>query len=200
MIQWGVAHAALAGEPKCGDSHLVRLFPGGALLAVLDGIGHGEQACRAAESGAKILAGNAQDNVVSLLKRCHEALRGSRGVVMSVASINFREQTMAWLGVGNVEGLLVRGVPAQPARESLLLRPGVVGHHLPALQASLVRVSAGDTVIFTTDGIRLGFALGSDDKNSPQEIADHILAEDSKGTDDSLVLVARYVGANGALQ
>ena len=47
MIQWGVAHAALAGEPKCGDSHLVKLFAGGALIAVLDGIGHGEEACRA---------------------------------------------------------------------------------------------------------------------------------------------------------
>jgi len=35
-------------------------------------------------------------------------------------------------------------------------------------------------------------------KQTPQQIADHILAEDSKGTDDSLVLVARYLGTDGA--
>ena len=52
MIQWGVAHAALAGELKCGDSHLVKLFPGGALVAVLDGIGHGEPTGTAADAEA----------------------------------------------------------------------------------------------------------------------------------------------------
>jgi phosphoserine phosphatase RsbX len=198
VIQWGVAHAALAGEPKCGDSHLVKLFPGGALIAVLDGIGHGAEACRAAETAGGILESYAQENIVTLLKRCHEILRGSRGVVMSVASFDFRERTMAWLGVGNVEGLLLRPAPAQPARETLLLRAGVLGHQLPTLQASHVRLCTGDTLIFTTDGIRNGFTLGAEDKNSPQQIADHILHEDSKGTDDSLVLVARYIGSDTA--
>jgi len=198
VIQWGVAHAALAGEPKCGDSHLVKLIPGGALIAVVDGIGHGEEACRAAQAASGILESYAGEDTVTLLRRCHEALRGSRGAVMSVAAFNFRQATMAWLGVGNVEGLLLRSPPAQPVRETLLLRAGVLGHQLPALQAFATRVYPGDTLIFTTDGIRNGFGLGPGHKNSPQEIADHILAEDSKGTDDSLVLVARYLGTDGA--
>jgi phosphoserine phosphatase RsbX len=198
VIQWGVAHAALAGEQKCGDSHLVELFPGGALVAVLDGIGHGEEACRAAEAGARLLAAHPQANILSLLTRCHEALRGTRGAVMSVASFNFPERAMAWSGVGNVEGLLVRSEPANPPRETLLLRAGVLGHQLPPLQSVMVSLSAGDTLIFTTDGIRHSFTRGILYKQTPQQIADHILAEDSKGTDDSLVLVARYLGTDGA--
>jgi phosphoserine phosphatase RsbX len=197
VIQWGVAHAALAGEPKCGDSYLVKLFTGGALTAVVDGIGHGEEACRAAQAASRIVESYAGDDMVALLRRCHEALRGSRGAVMSVAMFDFRHATMAWLGVGNVEGLLLRSPPSQPARETLLLRAGVLGHQLPALQAAAVPVYPGDTLIFTTDGIRNGFSLGPEHKHSPQEIADHILAEDSKGTDDSLVLVARYLGTDG---
>ena len=94
--------------------------------------------------------------------------------------------------------MLLRSPPAQPIRETLLLRAGVLGHQLPTLQASVVRLYPGDTLIFTTDGIRNGFNLGPEHRNSPQEIADHILAEDSKGTDDSLVLVARYAGMDGA--
>lgn len=198
MIQWGVAHAALAGELKCGDSHLVKLFPGGALVAVLDGIGHGEEACRAAEAAAGILAAHPQADILSLLRRCHEALRGTRGAVMSVASFNFSERAMAWSGVGNVEGLLVRSEPANPPRETLLLRAGVLGHQLPPLQLVMLSLSPGDTLIFTTDGIRHSFNVGTKYKQTPQQIADHILAEDSKGTDDSLVLVTRYVGPDGA--
>lgn len=168
------------------------------MIAVVDGIGHGEEACRAAEAASGIVESYADENIVTLLRRCHEALRGSRGAVMSVAMFDFRQATMAWLGVGNVEGVLLRSPLAQPARETLLLRAGVLGHQLPALQASAVRVYPGDTLIFTTDGIRNGFSLGPEHKNSPQQIADHILAEDSKGTDDSLVLVARYLGTDGA--
>jgi len=200
VIDWGVARAAFAGEPKCGDCHLVQSFPGGILIAVLDGIGHGAEACRAAETAAAILAAHAQESIVALLKRCHETLRGSRGVVMSLASFNFAERAMAWSGVGNVEGLLVRSEHATPPRETLLLRGGVLGHQLPQVQSEIVPVSPGDTLIFTTDGIRNGFTLGPQHKNSPQEIADYILAQGSKGTDDSLVLVARYLGTEDGAQ
>jgi hypothetical protein len=197
VIEWGVAHAALAGEPECGDSHVVKSFPGGALVAVLDGIGHGAEACRAAETAAVILAERPNESIVSLVKRCHEALRGTRGVVMSVASFNFSQRMMAWCGVGNVEGLLVRSEPLTPPRESLLLRAGVLGHQLPPLHSAIVPVVRGDTLIFTTDGIRHSFDSSRQYSESPQRIADQILTQDSKGTDDSLVLVARYMGSDG---
>ena len=62
---------------------------------------------------------------------------------------------MTWLGVGNVEGVLIRAdTRATPAAESVLLRGGVVGYQLPALQASVVPVSRGDLLILATDGIR----------------------------------------------
>ena len=50
------------------------------------------------------------------------------------------------------------------------------------------------TLIFATDGIRGGFAEGLPTDATPQELADHILARHGKGTDDALVLVARYAG------
>jgi len=197
VLDWGVAHAALGGNPKCGDCHVVEPFPnGGVLVAVLDGIGHGDEACRAAESAGEILVAHAGENIISLLKRCHETLRGTRGAVMSLASFNGTKGVMTWAGVGNVEGLLFRADHGIPQRESLLLRGGVLGHQLPALQAAVVPVTAGDTLIFATDGIRNGFNAAAQIKSAPQKIASHILAEDSKGNDDALVLVARYLGSD----
>ena len=102
---------------------------------------------------------------------------------------------MTWLGVGNIEGRLLRADPqAQPLRESLILRGGVVGRHLPTAYASLVAVAPGDILIFATDGIRSDFSEGLTGSEVPQRTADRILAQYGKHTDDALVLVARYVG------
>jgi serine/threonine protein phosphatase PrpC len=51
----------------------------------------------------------------------------------------------------------------------------------------------GDTLILVTDGVHNNFSDGVSVSDRPQLIADRILAEFSKGSDDALVLVARYL-------
>ena len=172
-IEWGCASRALPGEATSGDLQVVKPFPGGVLIAVLDGVGHGSEAAAAAAMAGAILENHAADLVIELVRRCHEALRATRGVTMSVASLNVAERSLAWLAVGNVEGVLLRQSGADAmAEESLLLRPGVVGLRLPALEAEVVRISDGDLLIFTTDGVRSVFTRGlARSKVSPQRTA-----------------------------
>ena len=80
------------------------------------------------------------------------------------------------------------------ASETLLLRSGVVGSHLPPLSASVHAVNPGDMLILATDGIRPGFAEELLPLVPPQPAADRILSRYARGTDDALVLVARYRG------
>ncbi len=174
---------------------MVQPFPNGVLVAAVDGLGHGEEAAAAAKLAVSILERHAQEEVIALLRRCHEALRGTRGVAMSLASVRAPDSMLTWLGVGNVEGILLRDAAnANPRRESLLLRGGVVGAELPPLRVSVIPVMRGDTLIFATDGIREGFTERLALSDPPQELADRILARHAKGTDDALVLVARYAG------
>ena len=56
----------------------------------------------------------------------------------------------------------------------------------------VVPLSVRDTVILYSDGIKDGFAESLVLANSPQEIADFIIARHTKGNDDALALVARY--------
>ena len=191
FLEWGVAAQALAGEATSGDRHVMQAFPSGALVAVIDGLGHGEEAATAAEIAVTTLIGNAHESVITLLNRCHEQLRASRGVVMSMASFNAVEGTLTWAGVGNVEGVL-RRAGTNVSDESLLLRGGIVGIQLPPLSASIIPVMPGDTLIFVTDGITPGFAEKLNLRDPPQELADCILTQHGKGTDDALVLIARY--------
>ena len=195
FIEWGAAASPLEGQAESGDLHVVQPFPKGVLVAAVDGLGHGPEAAAAARSAVVTLAEYAHEPVISLVKRCHERLLRTRGVVMSLASFNALDNTMTWLGVGNVEGLLLRAdVAADPPRENVLLRSGVVGYELPTLHASILPVTRGDVLILATDGIRSGFAEDVSLSDPPQRIAEQILARRATGMDDALVLVARYLG------
>jgi phosphoserine phosphatase RsbX len=195
LVHWGVATLALAGQTESGDLHLVARVKHGVLVAVVDGLGHGEEAAAPAKLAVHTLEQFAEEPPPSLVQRCHAALRGSRGAVMSLARFDAHRGTMTWLGVGNVEGLLHHAHWAErSARDSLVTRGGIVGSDLPAVQAAVVPVEAGDTLVFATDGIRSGFADDISVSEDPQRLADHVLSRYGKGTDDALVLVARYVG------
>jgi hypothetical protein len=192
FVEWGVATRTLEGHNESGDRHLVCPFPHGVLLAAVDGLGHGEEAAAAAKAAVACLESRPQDSVISLVRGCHDALMGTRGVVISLASYNSQDGTLMWLGVGNVEGVLVRGEPAS-SQEVLLLRGGVVGYQLPPLFGSVITVAPGDTLVFATDGVRSDFLVHVTPRLPPQPLADRILALCDKGTDDALVLAARFV-------
>lgn len=195
LVDWSVAARPLPGEMQSGDLHLVKPLPKGVLVAAVDGLGHGPLAAEAATLAVAVLEAHSSEDIVSLVKRCHDRLRGTRGVAMTLGSIRADDDSLVWLGVGNVEGLLLRAHPGDRlAREYVLLRGGVVGDHLPSLRASVVSLRPDDTLILATDGIGHGFAEGLDPSDSPGEIAERILATHGKATDDALVLVARYLG------
>ena len=111
---------------------------------------------------------------------------------MSLASFRTDESSMTWLGVGNVDSVLILGNGNLAA--GICARGGVVGYQIPTLRASTIHVSPGDTLIMATDGIRSGFTADLTIDHEPQEIAESILARFAKGSDDAHVVVARYVG------
>lgn len=201
LIEWGVASQSYDGDSESGDQYLVEPFSNGVLVAVIDGLGHGPRAATAGETAVVALKGYGHEPVGPLLKRCHEALRRTRGVVMSAASFNVLTDTMTWVGVGNVKGLLLcAGGGGGVTCERLLLQGGVVGYNLPTLRPVSVPVARGDTLIFATDGLRSVFVEELTLGQAPQEMADHIFDQYRRGTDDAMVLVARYVGADQGTQ
>jgi len=193
IIEWGWAGSAL--EPLSGDLHVVVPYVDGALVALIDGLGHGEEAADAAGAAVPVLQAQADGPVLTLMERCHEALRKTRGAAVSLASFNALDASMTWTGVGNVEGALLRiSAPSHRASEGITLRGGVVGYRLPPLHANTVPVAPGDVLILATDGIRSGFTEGVAIGHGVQDIADAILARFAKGSDDAHVVVVRYLG------
>ena len=56
MLSVGLATAALAGQADSGDRGVVLMFPRGAMVAVIDGLGHGTEACQAADAAVNALS------------------------------------------------------------------------------------------------------------------------------------------------
>jgi phosphoserine phosphatase RsbX len=194
-VEAGVAVSTFEGQKEPGDFHVIVEAPPRIVFAAIDGLGHGAEAAEAAKIAASVIRDFRHESVIPLVQKCHEFLRGTRGVVMSIASINSQENTVTWLGVGNVEGLLLhRDSFGILIRESLTLRGGVIGDRLPNLFAGIFPLSPGDTIVLTTDGIRSDFADDLPLRESAQGIADHILKRFGRGTDDALAFVIRYWG------
>ncbi len=196
-LEWGAVLKALAGHAECGDQYLVQPAAPGALVAAIDGLGHGDKAAAAAKLARAILAEYGHEPLVSLVNRCHKQLIGTRGVVMSLADFNLAERTMTWLGIGNVHGALFHagnGRNVTKSYEALVLRGGTLGYRLPTLRPETHPIAAGDTLILVSDGVRSGFASELDLRLAPQALAEFIFKNYARGTDDTLVLVVRYVG------
>jgi negative regulator of sigma-B (phosphoserine phosphatase) len=191
-LEWSSAAATMPGEAESGDRCWAGAVANGMMFAVIDGLGHGRAAAAASDIAIATLERHAGDTLIQLLRSCHESLRGTRGVAMSLAVFDIEDAMLTWIGVGNVEGTLLRR-DAGPC-DQLLLRSGVVGIQLPVLQLSAVAVKPGDILTMVTDGVSGQRPLRVSMDGRIESMAHGILASGCKGTDDALVLVARYRG------
>ena len=70
IVEWGSAGQALdesgRGE-ESGDLHVVAPFAGGALVAVIDGLGHGAEAAAAARAARRVISDHAGEPVLTLV-------------------------------------------------------------------------------------------------------------------------------------
>lgn len=113
---------------------------------------------------------------------------------MNVTSINQRESTLSWAGVGNVEGVLLPAGPALAAKHLISVNDFLGSASRLRVHPATHNLQANDLLLFATDGIRGGFTAGLNRADTTRRIADAILAGYCTDNDDALVLVARYLG------
>jgi phosphoserine phosphatase RsbX len=199
-IEWAAKARPRPGENVCGDRLIAVDVDGtAALIGVLDGLGHGADAAEAANLGVEVLRAARAEPLDVLVQRCHRALSGTRGAAMTLARIDFRTDTLSWVGIGNVAADLVAKHPAGvEVRSSARLAGGIVGYRIPeALTPQQVPIRPGDLLVIASDGIVEDHLDDIDFAAPALVIADRILHGHAKDNDDALVLAARHRGASG---
>jgi negative regulator of sigma-B (phosphoserine phosphatase) len=190
-LERGIAGAAMEGEDRSGDLAVFVPLDEGGLVCLIDGLGHGDAAADAAAAAAEVIREHAGAPAQELLDRCHEALRETRGVVMTLARFAVADGRLEWTGVGNVDARLWH--PSEGGRHDVaLVFGGVVGYQVPRVRPATLELAPGDILVMVTDGIDPGFPAALEGGGTAQAIAERIFPAYSKGTDDSLAIVVRY--------
>ncbi|MGH2722510.1 MAG: hypothetical protein ACRDJO_13055 [Actinomycetota bacterium] len=191
FLEWGVAESWVAGVEDPRARYLVTETQGGALLAVVYGLGPRPVADKAARIAIEVLRDRAGEPIWCLMERCHTGLAQTQGAAMTLAEILWSGGTLTWGGIGNVRGQVVRSTSGRGEIARRLA--GVVGFILPHLEASTTRLAGGDVVILANDGVAPGFADNVLIDGHPRSIASRILRRQARRR-NALVLAARFLG------
>lgn len=188
-LDHAVAVRAAESEWACGDRALVAPTLHGAVVAVIDGLGHGPDAAIVAQRAATVIADTPDGTPSELLDRCDTALRGTRGAAISLATVHVSGR-LHWGGIGNVSG---RVVPSGATRSTgLVTATGIVGWRLPRVRDHTAHLADGDLMVLFTDGIEDSAIADLSVSRDPRTLADVLLKRHAIGTDDACVLVLRY--------
>lgn len=186
----GAVSVAKAGEDACGDAWLVRGGQNGLGLLVADGLGHGPLAASAAHAALRAYEGSDRRPSAELMQRLHLALRATRGAAASAAELTNGADSVVFVGVGNVAGIVVSDLETR----RMVSHNGTLGHALKAARP-FVYPTAGETlVILASDGLGTGWSLDAYPglkRRHPSLIAAVLYRDFDRGRDDVTVLVAR---------
>lgn len=147
----GVVCVPMLGERECGDAWRISTGHRRLSLMVVDGLGHGAGAAAASATATAAFAGVEGAAAGAALARFDQATRGTRGTALSFASIDEAARTLAFAGVGNVDGRVL----SQNGDETTHLVPqnGIVGHTMPTVRSMTVPWPSGARLILHSDGI-----------------------------------------------
>jgi serine phosphatase RsbU (regulator of sigma subunit) len=178
------------GEAANGDAWGVHWHDDRCRIAVVDGLGHGEPAAAAASLAIATLEAEPALGPEPALRACHAALTGSRGAVISIAQIDLATRSLIYAGVGNVEARLYQGGRSE---RPVGYRGFLGGAVVPRIRSFTLPLDTDWLLLLYTDGIRDRFELDSMPRTGPealQAIADTLLAQWARPTDDATVVVA----------
>jgi negative regulator of sigma-B (phosphoserine phosphatase) len=94
------------GNDLCGDSFYVKETEDYLVCAVADGLGSGKMAKEASGAATDVIDNNHNETVEHLMQLCNEGLRNTRGAVIAIVKVDYKNQTATYSGVGNIRFMI----------------------------------------------------------------------------------------------
>jgi anti-sigma regulatory factor (Ser/Thr protein kinase) len=191
-LAFGVATRPRPVNQVNGDAFVVSHWAESALVGVIDGLGHGQFAHRAAQTARQYVENHFDLPLDQIFRGVGRACRATRGVVMALARFDWGQDRLAFASVGNIA---VRVFPrAEPFH--FVIRRGVVGLNAPGAVVSEHPWSADQVLVLHSDGVatRWGWEDFPGWADRPAAVmAQELLRAKAKDEDDATVMVVKSV-------
>jgi anti-sigma regulatory factor (Ser/Thr protein kinase) len=181
---------ALAGESVSGDACDWHEDGRGRTLFMIDGLGHGSEAARAAIEALRHFRRNRDATPVEIVQAVHLGLRATRGGAVAVARLDWGSGCVSFAGLGNIGA---QAVPPQGGARRMVSMNGTAGHNARKVQA-FDYPCPGGVVVLHSDGIGSNWSLDRYPGLAtahPALVAGTLYRDNARARDDATVLVSR---------
>ena len=181
---------AMPGEQVCGDAWGVVADRGRAVIAVVDGLGHGVGAAAASTAAMEALMSRNDGSSIDTLTAIHEAVRHTRGAAGTVVSIEPRGTVLTVAGIGNVATAIVAD---GQVRQAVSLG-GILGHGVRTFRQYQYPWPADALLVMHSDGLSSHWSLDPYPglrQRHPGLVAAVLYRDFARGRDDVTVVVGK---------
>jgi anti-sigma regulatory factor (Ser/Thr protein kinase) len=187
----GVVQVPKPGEEVCGDQWGVQTSGEHKTLLLADGLGHGPDAAKAANSAIATLERQPDLAPGDLIEAVHLALRSSRGAAVAAARLDGERRLVTFAGLGNISAKVA--APGEPDRHMVSIN-GTAGVEARTIREFSYPWPEGSLVILHSDGIATHWGLASYPglaAHHPGVIAGVVYRDHARRNDDATIVISK---------
>jgi len=185
----GAATRPKPGLALNGDAFVIKAWGKKTLVGVIDGLGHGQFAHKAALSSSRYVETHYDLPLEALFQGVDRACRATRGVVMTLALFDWERSRVSLAAVGNVE---IKHVG--PSDVSFVSRRGYLGSGTRPVAVSHFDWTPQDVLVMYSDGLHDNWSWRGNPSlagMSAQRVAVNLLNTHARDNDDATVVVVK---------
>jgi anti-sigma regulatory factor (Ser/Thr protein kinase)/serine/threonine protein phosphatase PrpC len=188
--------AATRAHPRMqvnGDAFVIKTSGASVLAGVIDGLGHGQFAHRAAQAARQYVESHIDQPLKAVFQGVGRACRGTRGVVMALARFDRAGTQLSFASVGNIEARVF----GSPTPLHFLVRRGIIGVNAPSVVVTEHPWEPSHMLVLHSDGLVTYWRWEEVAHLAPASatvMAQQLLRMFARDTDDATVLVVKGRG------
>jgi serine/threonine protein phosphatase PrpC len=192
-LVFGVATRPCRLMPVNGDAFVIKQWAESALVGVIDGLGHGQFAYRAAQAARHYVERHYDQPLAEIFRGVARTCRASRGVVMGLARFDWGRSTLTFASVGNVEARVF----GSPEPMNFVFPRGILGLNARSPVVTQHRWALSNVMVLYSDGLITHWRWTDFPhfaEASASVAAQELLRAFARQADDATVVVVKSAG------
>jgi negative regulator of sigma-B (phosphoserine phosphatase) len=181
------------GQFVCGDSFFTHEADDYFIMGIVDGLGSGKEASKAANKAVECFREHQSSEVSEIIQNCNQSLLHTRGGVAAIMKLDFAQSMVSFSGVGNIQFIMFPENQTGTLRAMAL--PGFLGGRPIKSKTYQYKYQSNTPFLMFSDGLQLKSSIQQKIRwmNAPQDHVEQILSEFPKAEDDITVIAGRTI-------